>query len=68
MQGKSLYNSLHVHYKALLFVHINFVQNGGYRGHIQQRIKNLLEAACGLAYLHSTEGGLPVVTHGDIKS
>ena len=64
MQGKSLQHFACA-IKQFFYLCI-FVQNGGYCGHIEQRIKNL-EAARGLAYLHSTDGGLPVVTHGDIK-
>lgn len=47
---------------------LRLLQNGTNRGDIELRINNLHQAAYGLAFLHSSDGGLPVVTHGDVKA
>lgn len=65
---------LHVHLDSYLYIHVRcnvylcLFQNGTYRGDIELRVNNLLQAAYGLAFLHSSDGGLSVVTHGDVKA
>ena len=57
-----------IHVDVSIFTTFIPLQNGSYPNHVEQRINNLLQAACGVAFLHSSEGGLSVVTHGDIKA
>ena len=54
-----------IHHYSLY--HCLVYKGARYFGDIQMRIKNLYEGCCGLAYLHCTTGGMPLVVHLDIK-
>ena len=51
----------------LLFLLVILIKQHHKLGDAQMRLKILYEAATGLAYLHSQEGGLVPVLHLDVK-
>ena len=65
-QGQQVVKQSYITVK-LLFLFVILIIQHRKLGDAQMRLKILYEAATGLAYLHSREGGLVPVLHLDVK-